>query len=119
MELKNEAEKASPFGRGGGEADGEGKTALSPAIAGALPEGELSLLTKYIFQNKDIKIHDRCAFMSLTLHKGGFFDLPEGNHNIIYSPNNCFFLASNSASVIIPSSDNCLYFRISSTALEA
>ena len=32
---------ASPFGRGGGEADGEGNIhALSPAIAGALPKGE-------------------------------------------------------------------------------
>ena len=35
---------SSPFGRGGGEADGEGKWwqeyALSPAIAGALPRGE-------------------------------------------------------------------------------
>ena len=36
--------KASPFGRGGGVADGEGKSwreyPLSPAIAGALPKGE-------------------------------------------------------------------------------
>ena len=40
----NEAnEKASPFGRGGGVADGEGEWwqySLSPAIAGALPMGE-------------------------------------------------------------------------------
>ena len=35
MKLK----KASSFGRGGGVADGEGKTALSPATAGALPGG--------------------------------------------------------------------------------
>ena len=37
-------EKPLPFGRGGGEADGEGKSwreySLSPAIAGALPKGE-------------------------------------------------------------------------------
>ncbi len=37
-------EKASPFGRGGGVADGEGRMereyTLSPAIAGALPKGE-------------------------------------------------------------------------------
>ena len=36
-------EKASPFGRGGGVADGEGELrqySLSPAIAGALPMGE-------------------------------------------------------------------------------
>ena len=35
-----EPRQASPFGRGGGEADGEGKSALSPAAAGALPKGE-------------------------------------------------------------------------------
>ena len=44
MKLK----KASPFGRGGGEADGEGKTALSPAIAGALPEGEPCVMRSFM-----------------------------------------------------------------------
>ena len=48
MGLKNEVEKASPFGRGGGVADGEGKTALSPAIAGALPEGEPCVMCSFM-----------------------------------------------------------------------
>ena len=48
MELKNEVKKASPFGRGGGEADGEGETALSPAIAGALPEGEPCVMRSFM-----------------------------------------------------------------------
>ena len=44
MKLK----KASPFGRGGGVADGEGKTALSPATAGALPEGEPCVMRSFM-----------------------------------------------------------------------
>ena len=39
MELKNEAEKASPFGRGGGVADGEGKTSPLTRYRGSSPRG--------------------------------------------------------------------------------
>ena len=51
IELTNEVKKASPFGRGGGVADGEGKTALSPAIAGALPEGEPCIMCSFMGVN--------------------------------------------------------------------
>ena len=39
IELKNEAEKASPFGRGGGEADGEGKASPLTRYRGSSPRG--------------------------------------------------------------------------------
>ena len=43
----DDAKEASHLGRGGGVADGEGSlTALSPAIAGALPKGEPSVRAK-------------------------------------------------------------------------
>ena len=39
IEPKNEAEKASTFGRGGGEADGEGKTSPLTRYRGSSPRG--------------------------------------------------------------------------------
>ena len=39
MELKNEVEKASPFGRGGGAAGGEGKNSPLTRYRGSSPRG--------------------------------------------------------------------------------